>query len=61
MALIAGDRTGQAKPTVIPNAHGVTPGPITNQWIDASSALVTALSGRRLRRAEVARHHVECF
>jgi transposase-like protein len=40
-ALIAGDRTGQAKPTVIPNAQDATPGPIMNQWIDASSAVVT--------------------
>ncbi len=41
MVLVAADRTGQAKATLIPNAQGATLGPIKKEWIDPSSALMT--------------------
>ncbi len=41
MVLVAADRTGQAKATLIPNAQGATLGPIMKEWIDPSSALMT--------------------
>jgi hypothetical protein len=60
MVLIAEDRTGQAKPTVIPNAQDATPGPIMNQWIDASSALVTVsnTANRKIGQSFASHHTV---
>ena len=41
MVLVAADRNGQAKAALIPNAQGVTRGPIMKEWLDPSSALMT--------------------
>ena len=41
MVLVAADRNGQAKATLIPNAQGATLGPIMKEWIDPSLALMT--------------------
>ena len=41
MVLVAADRTGQAKATLIPNAQEATLGPIMKEWMDLSSTLMT--------------------
>lgn len=41
MVLVAADRNGQAKATLVPNARGATLAPIMKKWIDPSSAFMT--------------------
>ena len=60
MVLVAADRTGQAKATLIPNVQGATLGPIMKEWIDPSSALMTDSNTafRKIGRNFVSHHTV---
>jgi transposase-like protein len=39
--LVAADRNGQAKATLVPNAQGATLGPIMTEWMEPHSVLMT--------------------
>ena len=41
IVLVAADRNGQAKATLVPNAQGATLGPIMTEWMDPQSILIT--------------------
>lgn len=60
MVLVAADRNGQAKATLIPNAQGATLGPTMKEWIDPSSALMTDSNStyRKNGRSFVSHHTV---
>lgn len=58
MVLVAADRNGQAKATLIPNARGATLAPIMKKWIEPSSALMTdSNSAYRQIGQSFAAHH----
>jgi len=46
--LVAADRHGQAKTTLVPNAQGATLGPIMTEWMEPHSILMTV--GNRVYR-----------
>jgi transposase-like protein len=57
--LVAADRNGQAKATLVPNAQGATLGPIMTEWIEGHSVLMT--DGNRAYRKigkTFAAHHM---
>ncbi|APG46382.1 Transposase [Phaeobacter porticola] len=60
MVLVAADRNGQAKATLVPNAQGATLGPIMKEWIDPSSALMTDSNTayRKIGRSFASHHTV---
>jgi transposase-like protein len=41
IVLVAADRNGQAKATLVPNAQGATLGPIMKEWMEPQSILMT--------------------
>lgn len=41
IVLVATDRSGQAKATIVPNARGATMAPIMSEWMDPNSILMT--------------------
>jgi transposase-like protein len=41
IVLVAADRNGQAKATLVPNAQGATLGPIMTEWMEPHSVLMT--------------------
>ncbi len=60
MVLVAADRNGQAKATLIPNARGAALGPIIKDWIDPSSTLMTDSNTayRKIGQSFASRHTV---